>query len=60
MKLAKSSDIRKIDAYAATTLNIPTRELMRRSGHAVASAVRARVARGESVRIFAGAGNNGG
>lgn len=60
MKLAKSSDIRKIDAYAAEKLGISTKELMRRSGCAVAAAVRARLPRGGKVTIFVGCGNNGG
>lgn len=60
MKLARSADIRKIDAYAASDLGISVRELMRRSGHAVAEAVRARIPRGGRVGIFVGAGNNGG
>lgn len=60
MKLAKSSDIHKIDDYAASVLGIPVRELMQRSGHAVAVAVRARVPKGARIAIFAGSGNNGG
>ena len=60
MKLAKSTDIRKIDAYAADTLGIPEEELMRRSGHAVAEAVSTRTTRGARVKIFVGEGNNGG
>ncbi len=60
MILAKSSKISKIDKYASEKLGIPLKDLMKRAGHAVAEAVRARVAPMSSVVIFAGKGNNGG
>lgn len=60
MKLVLSDDIRRIDDYAETVLQIPKTELMARSGEAVAEAVRARIPLGASVVILAGKGNNGG
>ena len=60
MILAKPQMIPEIDKYASEELGIPTRELMRRAGDAVASAVMTSVAKGGKVRIFAGKGNNGG
>jgi len=60
MKLATSELISKIDSYAQNTLGISVRTLMERSGEAVASAVRHRVAVGTRVVILAGKGNNGG
>ncbi len=59
MKLAVSSQISQIDAYCAEVLGIPTRELMKKSGHAVAKVIRDR-AKGERVVILSGKGNNGG
>lgn len=59
MKLAVSSQISKIDAYCAEVFGISTRELMKKSGHAVAKVIRER-AKGERVVILAGKGNNGG
>ena len=59
MKLAKSSLISEIDKYARDVLGIPTRDLIRRSGEAVASAVRKYTQPGGRVIIFAGKGNNG-
>lgn len=60
MKLAQSSDIRKIDSFAEQTLEIPKVTLMGRSGHAVAKAVRECLTDSGYVIIFAGKGNNGG
>jgi len=60
MKLSLSYKIPEIDAFAAEKLGISHRELMRRSGEAVARAVRARVAKGTRITILAGKGNNGG
>ena len=60
MKLARSSMITKIDAFSAEKLNLSVKELMKKSGEAVADAVRMRVPKGESVIVLAGKGNNGG
>ena len=60
MILAKPQIISEIDKYASDKLGIPTRELMRRAGEAVANAVTTSVREGGKVRIFAGKGNNGG
>ena len=60
MKLVSPALIRAIDRYATKELGISERELMRRSGDAVASAVRERVPAGAAVLILAGKGNNGG
>ncbi len=60
MKLATSSLIPQIDRYAAEHLGIPVRDLMDRSGEAVAKVVFERVPKGRTVLIFAGVGNNGG
>ncbi len=60
MKLAFSSQIREIDAFAINTLGIPATELMGRSGKAVASAVRSLCPMVGTVLILAGKGNNGG
>ena len=60
MKLAISSLIKEIDSFAAEHIGIPTLELMRRSGAAVAGAVRSYIPDGGSVVILAGKGNNGG
>lgn len=60
MKLALSSMIPAIDAFCAEKLGIPTLELMRKSGKAVADAVRARVHSGGNIVVLAGKGNNGG
>ncbi len=60
MKLAFSSQIKEIDAFAINTLGIPATELMGRSGNAVASAVRSLCPEGGTVLILAGKGNNGG
>ncbi len=60
MRLALSSQIRKIDSYAINTLGIPAEVLMGRSGAAVARAARSLCKVGDSVVILAGKGNNGG
>ena len=60
MKLAVSSMISKIDKFAAEKLEIPLETLMKKSGEAVADAVRARVDKGSAVILLAGKGNNGG
>lgn len=60
MLLTLSSGISEIDRMAPEKWGIPIAELMMRAGKAVAGAVRARVARGGSVIILAGKGNNGG
>ncbi len=60
MELALSSMISKIDKYAEDILKIPTVTLMKRSGEAVARAVRELTTIGGSVIILAGKGNNGG
>ena len=59
MKLAVSSKISLIDAFCANELGIPTLELMKKSGSAVAKVIRAK-ANGPRVVILAGRGNNGG
>ncbi len=60
MKLVVSDDIRRIDEYAETVLNISKVELMRKSGEAIARAIRERISEGKSILILAGKGNNGG
>ena len=60
MKLAVSSMISKIDNFSAKTLGLSVKELMRKSGIAVADAVRSRIKVGGSVIVLAGKGNNGG
>ena len=60
MKLAVSSMIPLIDALCADKLGIPVEELMRKSGKAVADAVRARVPAGGNIVVLAGKSNNGG
>ncbi len=59
MELALSSQIKEIDSYSERVLGIPIATLIARAGHAVAEAVRERVARGSSVVVFSGKGNNG-
>ncbi|MBO5945901.1 MAG: NAD(P)H-hydrate dehydratase [Clostridia bacterium] len=59
MKLATSSMIKEIDAYCESSLGIPTLELMKKSGEAVADTVRKYTPKGERVTILAGKGNNG-
>lgn len=59
MKLALSPLISEIDRFANEELGIPTSELIKRSGRAVADAVR-ELAKGRSeLVILAGKGNNG-
>ena len=60
MKLASPDMIPKIDEFAINKLNIPERELMARSGAAVATAVREALEKRCFVVILAGKGNNGG
>ena len=60
MELALSCDIPKIDKYAEENLKIPTATLMKRSGEAVARAVRELTPMGGRVVILCGKGNNGG
>ena len=60
MNLLAPDMIPKIDEFAINVLNIPERELMRRSGEAVALAVREATEKGSLVVILAGKGNNGG
>ncbi len=60
MILATSAEIAAIDTYCEKTLGIPTRDLMKRAGIAVANAVKSNIKEGASVVIFAGKGNNGG
>ncbi len=60
MKLVLSSMIPMIDAFCADKLGVPVLELMRKSGKAVADAVRARVQTGGNIVVLAGKGNNGG
>ena len=60
MQLATSDMISKIDEYSQNKLGIPVKDLMDKSGAAVAAVVADRVALGSSVAILAGKGNNGG
>ena len=60
MKLAVSSMITKIDNFSEKTLGLSVKSLMKKSGEAVADTVRSRVAKGSSVIVLAGKGNNGG
>ena len=60
MKLAVSSMIPEIDAFCAKSLGISVKELMHKSGVAVADAVRARVSSDKAIIVLAGKGNNGG
>ena len=60
MKLALSYKIPEIDAFAAEKLGLSHRELMRRSGEAVAKAVIERAPKGKKIILLAGKGNNGG
>ena len=60
MKLAVSSMISEIDSFSAKKLGVSVKELMRKSGEAVADAVRSRVKAGSTVIVLAGKGNNGG
>lgn len=49
-----------IDAYAATSMGIPTLTLMRRAGDFIAKAIRERIPVGSPVLLYCGSGNNGG
>ncbi len=60
MKLALSYKIPEIDAFAAEKLGLSHKELMRRSGEAVAKAVRERAPKDKRIVLLAGKGNNGG
>lgn len=60
MKLATSAMISKIDEYSKNELGVPIKQLMDKSGEAVAKVVRARAPRDKDVVILAGKGNNGG
>lgn len=60
MKLATSSMIKQIDEYSRTKLGIPIKELMDKSGEAVAKVVRARAPKNKYIVMLAGKGNNGG
>ena len=60
MKLALSSLISEIDRFASEELGISTLELVKRSGKAVADAVRSLAPKSSELVILAGKGNNGG
>ena len=60
MLLALSSLITKIDKFSEEKLGMPVKDLMSRAGAAVARCVMNRVAKGASVVILCGKGNNGG
>ena len=60
MKLARSHMISKIDEYSRDVLGIPLKELMQKSGAAVAKVIRERAPKNKYVVILAGRGNNGG
>ena len=60
MKLARSSMISKIDKYSQNELGISIKELMAKSGEAVAKVIRERAPKNKPVIILAGKGNNGG
>lgn len=60
MILFEPSLVSRIDSFASATLDIHVRTLMYRAAEAVARVVYSLVAKGSSVRIFAGKGNNGG
>ncbi len=59
MKLARSSLISEIDRFAESELGVPTVDLIKRSGDAVARVVAEYTPKGSHVIIFAGKGNNG-
>ena len=59
MKLATSDMIREIDNYSQNVLGITIKELMKKSGEAVAAAIRERAPKDKDVVILAGKGNNG-
>lgn len=60
MKLALSATISEIDAFCEKKLGLPVVDLMKKSGEAVADAVRKRTPLGKTVIVLAGKGNNGG
>ena len=60
MRLASSALIKQIDLYAEKELNIDTRELMARSGLAVAERALKMSGSGDTVLVLCGKGNNGG
>lgn len=60
MKLATSSLIRKIDAYAEEVLNIPTLRLMGLAGEATARMARSMSSECDMITVLCGKGNNGG
>lgn len=60
MKLATSDMIRKIDSYSQNELGITVKALMKKSGEAVAAAIRERAPKEKELVILAGTGNNGG
>ena len=60
MKLATSKMISMIDKYSKDELGIPIKELMDKSGEAVAKAIREIAPKNKPVVILAGKGNNGG
>ena len=59
MKLALSSDIKKIDRLVPLEFGISEAELVRRSGEAVARTVRESSPAGTRVAVIVGSGNNG-
>jgi len=59
MKLATSDMIREIDSYSQNKLGITVKELIKRSGEAVAAAIRERAPKNKELVILAGKGNNG-
>ena len=59
MRLATSDMIKKIDSYSQNELGITVKELMKKSGEAVAAAIRKRAPKNKDVVILAGKGNNG-
>lgn len=59
MKLATSDMIKEIDNYSQNELGITIKELMKKSGEAVAKAICERAPKNKDVVILAGKGNNG-
>ncbi len=59
MKLVIPNMIPEIDKYASDILNIPSAELIARSGRAIARAIRARIPKGKILVFLVGKGNNG-
>lgn len=54
-----NGQMREADAYTIEKLGVPSEELMRRAGTAIADEVE-KLARGKSVLVVCGSGNNGG